>query len=272
MRHYNWFNKEVDTMVLLHFERLRIVCLLTTMMILSAGALAQMSGDEYQTTTGKLIIHPVLHGTLVIEWQGKIIYVDPYGGAAAFKDIPAPDLILITDIHGDHLHEETLRAVVTRQTALLAPQAVVDKLPKDLPLSLKTIGNGESTLIEGVNVAALAMYNLPQTAESRHPKGRGNGYILSLGGKRVYISGDTHGIPEMRALKNIDIAFVCMNPPNTMSVEEAADAVLAFKPAVVYPFHYRSREGFSDVEAFRQLVMKASSIDVRLGDWYPVKE
>jgi L-ascorbate metabolism protein UlaG (beta-lactamase superfamily) len=113
------------------------------------------------------------------------------------------------------------------------------------------------------------MYNLPDDSTARHTKGRGNGYILTLGGKRFYISGDTEDIPEMRNLKNIDVAFVCMNMPYTMTEEQAASAVLDFKPKIVYPFHYRGQGGFSDTQKFKMLVNKGdASIDVRLKDWY----
>ena len=114
------------------------------------------------------------------------------------------------------------------------------------------------------------MYNLPETPESRHPKGRGNGYVLNVDGKRIYISGDTSGIFEMKMLTNIDIAFVCMNLPYTMTVNEAAEAVLEFQPKVVYPFHYRGKDGFSDVNAFKELVNKQNNdITVVLKNWYP---
>ena len=112
------------------------------------------------------------------------------------------------------------------------------------------------------------MYNLPETEDSRHPKSRGNGYVLNLGGKRLYISGDTEDIPEMRTLQDIDIAFVCMNLPYTMTVEQAASAVLEFKPNIVYPFHYRGKGGLADVEKFQQLVSEDQEIEVRLRDWY----
>lgn len=116
------------------------------------------------------------------------------------------------------------------------------------------------------------MYNLPVTADSRHPQGRGNGYVLSFGNKNIYLSGDTSGIPEMRTLKNIDVAFVCMNLPYTMDVDEAAEAVLDFKPKVVYPYHYRGQNGLSDVTRFKQLVNgKDKKIEVRLRDWYAAK-
>jgi L-ascorbate metabolism protein UlaG (beta-lactamase superfamily) len=114
------------------------------------------------------------------------------------------------------------------------------------------------------------MYNLPENSDSRHTKGRGNGYVINFGGKNVYISGDTEDIPEMRHLKNIDVAFVCMNLPYTMDVNQAANAVLEFKPKIVYPYHYRGQEGLSDVSAFKKLVNDGNkSIEVRLVNWYP---
>ncbi len=113
------------------------------------------------------------------------------------------------------------------------------------------------------------MYNLPETPDSRHTKGRGNGYVLDFGGKNVYISGDTEDIPEMRQLKNIDVAFVCMNQPYTMEVSQASDAVLDFKPKIVYPYHYRGQGGLSDVDAFKKSVVEGNkSIEVRLRNWY----
>jgi L-ascorbate metabolism protein UlaG (beta-lactamase superfamily) len=114
------------------------------------------------------------------------------------------------------------------------------------------------------------MYNLPESASAMHTKGRGNGYVLGIGGKNIYLSGDTQGIPEMRSLKNIDVAFICMNLPYTMDVKEAAYAVLAFKPKIVYPYHYRGQNGLSDVNQFKTLVESGDkNIDVRLRNWYP---
>jgi len=130
--------------------------------------------------------------------------------------------------------------------------------------------NGDQQVVSGISIQAIPMYNLPESATAMHTKGRGNGYVLSLGGKNIYISGDTQGIPEMRSLKNIDIAFVCMNLPYTMDVKEAADAVLAFKPKIVYPYHYRGQNGLSDVNAFKSLVEAGDkNIEVRLRNWYP---
>jgi L-ascorbate metabolism protein UlaG (beta-lactamase superfamily) len=130
--------------------------------------------------------------------------------------------------------------------------------------------NGEHTDQLGISIMAIPMYNLPESPTAMHTKGRGNGYVLGIGGKNIYLSGDTQGIPEMRALKNIDVAFVCMNLPYTMDVKEAADAVLAFKPTIVYPYHYRGRNGLSDVNAFKSLVGAGDPhIEVRLRNWYP---
>ncbi len=221
--------------------------------------------DQITTTKGQLSIQPILHGTLVFTWDGKTIYVDPYGGAKAFEGIAAPDLVVITDIHGDHLNTETLAAIKTENAHFIAPQAVADQLPENYRKAITIIGNNETVTVLGIKITATPMYNLPETPDSRHPKGRGNGYIFHFGGKRVYISGDTEDIPEMRKLTNIDVAFVCMNGP-TMDINQAASAVLEFKPKVVYPFHYRG----SDTEAFRKLVNDANpEIDVRLRNWYP---
>ncbi len=223
------------------------------------------AADEIKTTKGSISIQPVLHGTVVFTYNGKTIYVDPFGGGKVFEGIAAPDLIIITDIHGDHLNVETLAAIKTENAHFVVPRAVADQLPENYKKTMTVIGNGETARVEGVTISALPMYNLPETPDSRHPKGRGNGYILQLGGKRIYISGDTEDIPEMRSLKNIDIAFVCMNGP-TMDINQAASAVLEFKPEIVYPFHYRG----SDTEAFRKLVNDSDpNIEVRLRNWYP---
>ena len=126
------------------------------------------------------------------------------------------------------------------------------------------LANGETKSVAGVSIEAVPMYNLTADRLKYHNKGRGNGYVVMVGGKRVYISGDTEDIPEMRALKNIDVAFICMNLPYTMTEEQAASAVREFKPKIVYPFHYRG----SDVEKFKRLVGEDSGVEVRLRDWY----
>lgn len=221
--------------------------------------------DTIETDKGELVIQPIQHGTLAFSWNETTIYVDPTGGAEAFKGLDKPDIILITDIHGDHMNIETLNALDTENTSLVAPQAVKDRLPEKLANRVTELSNGESIELMQMGIRAIPMYNLPEDEDSRHPKGRGNGYILTMGGKNIYISGDTEDIPEMRALENIDVAFVCMNLPYTMDINQAASAVLEFKPDIVYPFHYRGQ----DTEAFKQLVNdKNSDIEVRLRDWY----
>jgi len=225
--------------------------------------------DTISTSKGSVIVQPIFHAALVLEWNGKNIYVDPYNGADAYKTLKKPDLVLITDIHGDHMDIKTLQALDLSGASLIVPQAVADKLPAEWKDKIVVLNNGKTTEQSGVTISAIPMYNLPNDSTARHTKGRGNGYIITLGGKKFYISGDTEDIPEMRGLKNIDVAFVCMNLPFTMSVEQAASAVLDFKPKIVYPYHYRGQGGFSDTGKFKALVNKEDpSIDVRLKDWY----
>ncbi len=241
--------------------------LLVLPILLAFNALAQ---DQIPTQKGNITITPVLHGTFVMEYAGKTIYVDPYGGAELFAAMKKPDMVLITDIHGDHHDQKTLDGLDLTGATMVVPQAVADKLPAGKSKAIEVIGNGETKTILNTEIMAIPMYNLPETEDSRHPKGRGNGYVVNLGGKRIYISGDTEDIPEMRALTSIDVAFVCMNIPYTMEVPQAADAVAEFKPMIVYPFHYRGSEGLADTEKFKELVSeKAPEVEVRLRNWYP---
>lgn len=234
---------------------------------LSFGAFAQ---DVISAKGGDITIKPILHGTFVMEYNDLTIYVDPYGGAEKFAGQKKPDMVLITDIHGDHHDQKTLDGLDLSGAIIIAPQAVADKLPAGKSKDVEVIGNGQSKTIHGFKIEAIPMYNLPETDDSRHPKGRGNGYVVEIGGERIYISGDTEDIPEMRNLKNIDVAFVCMNLPFTMEVSQAADAVSAFKPGIVYPFHYRGSEGLADTEKFKELMKtSAPKVEVRLRNWYP---
>ena len=214
-------------------------------------------------------IIPIEHATFILQIKKHTIYVDPVGGAEAFTNQKEPNLILITDIHPDHLNIETLEAITKNHTAIIAPQAVVDKLPDDLKKQSFVLSNGETKDYAHIKIEAIPMYNLRPEALKFHAKGRGNGYVLNNEDERIYISGDTEDIPEMRALEHIDIAFVCMNLPYTMPVDKAAAAVLDFKPVEVIPYHYRGTDGLSDVNAFKNLVeTKNNSIKVTLLDWY----
>jgi len=249
--------------------------ILTLLLILSTlFAFSQRpEADTFKTKKGDLTIQPILHGTLVMQFNEKIIYVDPYGGAKAFEGMAKPDLILITDIHGDHLNEGTLDALEIKDAPIIVPQAVADKISQKYQDQLHILANGDHKKLFGMDIRAIPMYNLPIADDAKHVKGRGNGYLLEMGKKNVYISGDTAGIEEMRNLKHIDIAFVCMNLPYTMDVEEAASAVLDFKPGVVYPYHYRGNPDMSDTQVFRSLVNKENTdIEVRLRNWYPSYE
>jgi L-ascorbate metabolism protein UlaG (beta-lactamase superfamily) len=223
------------------------------------------TADSIATEDGTLKILPINHASLALQWKDRTIYVDPVGGAKAFQGLPKPDLILVTDIHGDHFSKETLAELAGPNTKLVCPAAVAEQTTPDLRNSATVLTNGQTEELLGIKIEAIPMYNLTAERLKFHNKGRGNGYVVTLGGKRIYLSGDTEDIPEMLALKNIDVAFVCMNLPYTMTVEQAARAVRAFKPRVVYPYHYRG----SDLNKFKELVGTDAGVEVRLREWYP---
>jgi L-ascorbate metabolism protein UlaG (beta-lactamase superfamily) len=233
------------------------------MLSFAAGAHAQMARpvQTFDTSKGPVKITPVYHASLEIEAGGKIIIIDP-AKPAVFTGLPQADLILITDIHGDHLDADMIKAESKAGTQIIAPAAVAKTVTE-----AKVIGNGEKTTWGDWAIEAVPMYNTtrgPAPGKLFHDKGRGNGYVLTYGGKRFYFSGDTEGIPEMRALKNIDVAFICMNLPYTMTPDEAANAVKAFHPKVAIPYHYKGQ----DTAVFKK-DLEGTGIDVRLIEWYP---
>lgn len=233
------------------------ICILASTLFAYASAEPQV----FPTSAGPVKITPLNHASTLIEAGGKTIYLDP-AKPVNFAGLPKADLILITDIHGDHMDPDSIKDISKSDTKILAAPAVVRTVTQAEP-----IANGETKTWQGWTIEAIPAYNLkrgPAPGKLFHDKGRGNGYVLSYGGKRFYFSGDTEGVPEMRALKNIDVAFVCMNLPYTMPPEEAAYAVKAFHPKVVIPYHYRG----SDLSVF-QKALQGTGIEVRLLDWYP---
>lgn len=222
--------------------------------------------DKLPATGGDITIAPINHATLQLTFAGKVVDVDPVAAAGTFAGFAAPDVILITDIHGDHLDPATVNKRKKATTTIVAPQAAVAQLTAAQIANPVVMANGDKKTVDGIEIEAVPMYNLtrgPSAGQLYHTKGRGNGYVLTMGGKRIYIAGDTEGVPEMRALKNIDVAFIPMNLPYTMTEAEAADAVKAFKPKVVYPYHYRG----SDPKKFED-ALKGTGIEVRIRDWY----
>lgn len=229
------------------------------------AARAEGARDSYKTTNGEIAISPISHASFVMSVPGLVIYADPVGGKALYDGHEPAGLVLITHEHGDHFDPETLAAIVTDDTRLLVNPAVLEKLPAGLKERATSIGNGESHTLDAIAIEAIPAYNLTEDRLKYHPKGRDNGYVLTVDGSRVYIAGDTEDIPEMRALENIDIAFVPMNLPYTMDIDQASSAVAEFRPGVVYPYHYSE----SDPLAFAEKVAQAApDVKVVQGKWY----
>lgn len=228
------------------------------------------SGEIAAEAPTGLKINPVSHASMVLQYGDVDIYVDPVGMASDYSYYPEPDLILITDIHGDHFNLETLQGLNTQNAKIIVPQVVANEIPESFTPQIDVLNNGDSKERYDITIEAIPMYNLREEALKFHQKGRGNGYVLNLGDQRVYISGDTEDIPEMRTLDQIDIAFVCMNLPYTMTEESAADAVLEFAPKTVYPYHYRGNPDVSDVSKFKEIIYTGNpDIQVVQLDWYP---
>lgn len=242
--------------------------LLSSMVALMAGVslppraqAAAYATDTIPTLNGELRVTPINHATLMLQFAGKVIGVDPTG-QGDYTNLPQPDLILITDIHADHMDRASIDKWKKASTVVVAPAAVAKTITE-----AQVISNGEKKTIAGVEIEAIPMYNMvrgPKPGEFFHDKGRGNGYVLTLGGKRIYISGDTECIPEMKKLKNIDVAFLCMNLPYTMPPAEAAECVKAFKPKIVYPYHYKGQ----NPEEFAAALKGTPGVEVRLRNWY----
>jgi len=223
-----------------------------------AAAAAKYEEDTFPTSQGNLKITFLGHGSLMMSYGGKVIHVDPYGEVADYSQLPKADLVLVTHDHYDHLDPKALQDILKPGTVVVASKPCAGKI-KDAVI----IGNGESTAALGLEVDAVAAYNIVNKrpdGQPFHPKGAGNGYIITFGDKRIYIAGDTENSPEMKALRNIDVAFLPMNLPYTMSPEMVADAALAFRPKILYPYHY----GETDPSRLLKLLQGEKSIEVRI--------
>ena len=223
------------------------------------------AADILETSDGPVAIRPIYHASLVLAFRHQAIYLDPTGGAGRYRDLPRPDLVLLTHEHPDHLDIPTLEGVVSAETRILGAAVAVRELQGPLARKASTIAQGDHVTFNDVGITALPAHNLSPDRLKFHPRGVGNGYLLGFGDKTVYVSGDTEDIPEMRALAGVDVAFLPMNLPYTMTGPQAAGAVRAFRPKVVYPFHYL---GGNENEVFAEALRGEAGIEVRLRDWY----
>ena len=218
-----------------------------------AAIAAGYEEDVFQTSKGDLKITCLGHGTLMLSWGGKIIHIDPVKTYADYSALPKADVILITHEHGDHLDPAAIVLIKKPGTEIIATKSCAGKVPGAIVMA-----NGENRTVQGIGIEAVPAYNI---VNSRfHPKGNGNGYVLALGDKRIYIAGDTENTPEMKAMKDIDIAFLPMNLPYTMTPEMVADAAKAFKPKILYPYHY----GDTDPAKLVALLKDEKGIEVRV--------
>jgi len=218
----------------------------------------QFETDVIQTCAGDLKITFLGHGTLMLTLSGRNIHVDPFSRVADYSRLPKADIILITHEHGDHLDLEALASVRTEKTEVVLTETCAKQVEGGIVMQ-----NGDVHTVDGVTIEAVPAYNLVHKRENGqpfHPKGVGNGYVMTCGDKRVYVAGDTENIPEMKKLEDIDCAFLPMNLPYTMTPEMVADAAKAFQPKILYPYHY----GNTDTSKLEELLREQKGIEVRI--------
>jgi len=219
---------------------------------------ASYERDTIKTTAGGVEITFIAHGTLMIVWNDKTIHVDPYGKVADYRALPAADLILITHHHGDHLDPGAIESVSNDKTKIILTEKCAETMKQGIVMK-----NGDVQHVMGIAVEAVPAYNLVHNRPDGspfHPKGEGNGYVLTIGKTRIYVAGDTENTPEMKSLRNIDVAFLPMNLPYTMTPEMVADAAKAFKPKILYPYHY----GKTDPSRLLDLLKGTKEIEIRV--------
>ena len=228
-----------------------------------------LTGDHLVTDAGDVVFHPINHASFVASWNGKMIYSDPVGGATPYAGLAKADLILVTHAHSDHFSATTIDAVRATGVRIVATQAVYNAMSTTQRALTTVLANGANTDAIGLNVAAVPAYNLTNSNHPQTGANVGNGYVLTVGARRIFISGDTEDIPEIRALPNIDAAFLCMNEPFTMNVTKAASTIRDMRPKVVFPYHYRNQDGtYADLNSFKAQVGTDLGIEVRLRTWY----
>ena len=214
--------------------------------------------DIIKTSSGNLEITFLGHGTLMVTFSGKVIHIDPWSRAADYSKLPKADIILITHQHGDHLDAGAIDIIRTDNTALILTGTCAESIK-----SGDVMKNGESKIIKGITIEAVPAYNIVHKRDNGspfHPKGEGNGYVITFGDKKLYVAGDTENVPEMKNLKGIDIAFLPMNLPYTMTPEMAANAARSFKPKILYPYHF----GNTDTAILVKMLENEKDIDVRI--------
>lgn len=245
---------------------LKLIIILTFFILtLSYSAAAQETFEEdiIKTSSGELKITFIGHGTLMFSFNNKVIHVDPVSREADYSKLPKADLILITHEHGDHLDIKAVSILRTEKTVLAYTESCAGQLKEVQGGNI--MKNGDSLTLIGLPLKAVPAYNIVHKREGGnpfHPEGVGNGYVITFGDKNVYVAGDTENTPEMKQLKDIDIAFLPMNLPYTMTPEMVADAVRAFKPNILYPYHY----GNTDTSIIVNLLKDAKDIEVRIRD------
>jgi len=223
-----------------------------------AAAQKEFESDIFSTSQGDLKITFIGHGTLMFTFNGKIIHVDPYSRVADYSLLPKAELIIITHEHGDHFNPDVIAMIKKEDTKIILTELCAEKVKGGIIMK-----NGDIKTVMGLKIEAIPAYNIVHMRSENkpyHPQGDGNGYIITFGDKRVYVAGDTENTPEMKALKNIDIAFLPMNVPYTMTPEMVADAAQAFKPKILYPYHY----GRTDTSQIVELMKGVKGIEVRI--------
>jgi len=246
------------------FGRCAIVELAALVLALVASAMAQPPAekefevDTVATDAGELKITCIGHGTLMFTYQDKVVHVDPVSREADYTKLPKADLVLITHEHGDHLDPKALDLVRQDATKVVVTKVCAERMSDGIVMK-----NGDVKTVAGLKIEAVPAYNIVHkrgNGQPFHPKGQGNGYIVTFGKTRVYIAGDTENTPEMKALEKIDIAFLPMNLPYTMTPAMVADAAQAFKPRILYPYHY----GRTDPNELVALLQDCEDIEVRV--------